>query len=73
MKETILVSVLIPTYNVEKYIESAIQSIINQTYNNIEIIVVDYGSTDDTFSILEKIKFKESKLKLFKHYLCYQL
>ena len=43
MKETILVSVLIPTYNVEKYIESAIQSIINQTYNNIEIIVVDDG------------------------------
>ena len=51
MKETILVSVLIPTYNVEKYIEEAIQSIINQKYKNFEIIVVDDCSTDNTFSI----------------------
>ena len=67
MKETILVSVLIPTYNVEKYIEEAIQSIINQTYKNFEIIVVDDCSTDNTFSILEKIKIIEPRLRLFKN------
>lgn len=64
---TPLVSVLIPVYNVEKFIESAIQSISNQTYNNIEIIVVDDGSTDDTLLILEKIKLRETRLKLFKN------
>tara|TARA_B110000091_G_C13758392_1_gene450931 strand:- start:375 stop:1322 length:948 start_codon:yes stop_codon:yes gene_type:complete len=66
MKETILVSVLIPTYNVEKYVEEAIQCIINQTYKNFEIIVVDDCSTDNTFSILEKIKIIEPRLKLFR-------
>ena len=67
MKETILVSVLIPTYNVEKYIEEAIQCIINQTYKNFEIIVVDDCSTDNTFSILEKIRIIEPRLRLFKN------
>ena len=67
MKDTILVSVLIPTYNVEKYIEEAIQCIINQTYKNFEIIVVDDCSTDNTFSILEKIKIFEPRLRLFKN------
>ncbi len=67
MEQTILISVLIPTYNVEKYIRSAINSVINQTYINFEIIVVDDGSSDQTFSILEEIKKNEPRLKLFKN------
>jgi glycosyltransferase involved in cell wall biosynthesis len=67
MEQNILISVLIPTYNVEKFINSAIQSVINQTYSNLEIIVVDDGSTDQTYSILEKIKKSEPRLKLYKN------
>lgn len=67
MEQTILISVLIPTYNVEKYIQCAIECVVSQTYKNIEIIVVDDGSTDDTYSVLEKIKTFEPRLKLFRN------
>ena len=50
-----LVSICIPAYNSEKFISETIHSIINQTYSNIEIIVVDDGSTDGTVSILKGI------------------
>jgi len=60
-----LVSVLIAAYNEEKYILECIDSIINQTYNNIEIIVIDDGSTDKTLDILES--YNDNRLKIFTH------
>ncbi len=62
-----LVSVLIPAYNVEKYIKEAVVSIQNQTYKNLEIIVVDDGSTDDTFNIVKVLAEGDSRIKLLRN------
>lgn len=50
-----LVSVIVPCYNHERYIEECILSIVDQTYKNIEIVVIDDGSKDDSFKILKKL------------------
>lgn len=49
-----LVSIIIPVYNSEKFLKESLESVINQTYKNIEIICVDDGSTDDSLKILEQ-------------------
>jgi alpha-1,3-rhamnosyltransferase len=51
-----LVSVLIPSYNHEKYVGEAILSVVNQTYKNIELIVIDDGSTDSSPKIISKLQ-----------------
>jgi glycosyltransferase involved in cell wall biosynthesis len=60
-----LVSIIIPCYNSEKYIAEAIESALNQTYPNIEVVVIDDGSTDDSLNIINKysnkIIFKSQK------------
>lgn len=55
IKKTYLVSVIIPCYNSEKYIEKCIESVINQSYSNIEIILIDDGSQDNTYEIISKV------------------
>lgn len=65
MKENILVSIIIPMYNSEKYIEKTLQSLINQTYKNIEIIVVDDGSTDQSKKNVEAIAKTEKRIKYY--------
>ena len=62
-----LVSVIIPVYNVEKYVDEAITSIINQTYENIELIVIDDGSSDRTYDICRFLASKDPRVKLFKN------
>lgn len=57
MKE--LVSIIIPAYQEEYRIERCLQSILNSTYHNLEIIVVNDGSTDHTDKIVENLKKKE--------------
>ncbi len=59
-----MVTVIIPAFNTEKYVKECIDSILNQTYNNIEIIIVDDGSTDSTGKILEEYKEISKKIKV---------
>ena len=61
-----LVSIIIPTYNTEKFIGDTLQSVQNQTYKNWEMILVDDASTDKTVSVIEEFAKKDSRIKLFK-------
>jgi len=60
-----LVSILIVTYNADKFIEKTIRSCLNQTYNKFEILILDNNSTDKTVQVIKK--FKSPKIKLFKN------
>ena len=63
------ISVIMPVYNAEKTIERAILSIINQTYNNIELILINDGSIDGTESIIKKYMLcMDSVVNLFLEY-----
>ena len=53
MKED-LISIIIPVYQVEKYIERCLKSVINQTYSNMEIILIDDGSKDQSGKICDE-------------------
>lgn len=59
-----LISLIIPIYNVEKYLDKCIETIINQTYSNIEIILVDDGSTDASGEISDIWKEKDKRIKV---------
>lgn len=56
------VSIIIPVYNVEKYLHKCIDSILGQTFNDYEIILIDDGSTDKSLQICEEYKVKNSKI-----------
>ncbi len=62
-----LVSVIIPLYNCEKYLRSTIFSILNQTYTNLEIIIVEDHSQDNSFELAKKISKNEKKIKLYQN------
>ncbi len=62
-----LVSIVLPTYNGSNYIEQSINSCINQTYHNWELIIVDDCSTDNTAIIIEEYIKKDSRIKTIKH------
>lgn len=64
MDDSILVSVVIPTYNREKTIQKSIDSVLNQTYRNIELVVIDDGSTDGTETLVKSIQ--DERLKYYK-------
>lgn len=58
-------SIVMPTYNVEKYVGEAIESVLNQSFEDFEYIIVDDGSSDDTISIIRS--FEDKRIKLFEN------
>ena len=65
-KENILkFTIIIPTYNSENYIEKAIESVLNQTYSNLELIIVNDGSTDSTPEIINRYAKQDKRIKIF--------
>ena len=56
------VSVIVPVYNVQDYIEECLLSIMNQSYKEIEIVAVNDGSTDDSLRVLEKMQARDSRI-----------
>lgn len=66
MEDNYLVSIFIPVYNGEEYLNETIQSILNQTYSNIEILLVDDSSLDNSYQLLKEFALKDSRIKVFK-------
>lgn len=59
-----LLSVIVPVYNMEKYLEECVESILNQTYKEVELILVDDGSTDTSGMICDKYEQEDSRVKV---------
>ena len=59
-----LLSVIIPAYNVEKYIDHCLNTVTNQTYKNLEIIIVDDGSPDNSGKIIDDWSKKDCRIKV---------
>ena len=63
MKQQLL-SVIVPCYNVEKYLDKCIQSIVGQTYSHLEILLIDDGSTDNTGTVCDAWQAKDSRIRV---------
>ena len=59
----ISISVLMPVYNSEKFLEETVQAVINQSYTNWELILVDDGSTDNSKKLCDELRKKENRIK----------
>ena len=56
------ISVIVPVYNVGKYLEECLESLVNQTLENIEIICVNDGSTDNSLNVLNEYRKKDKRI-----------
>lgn len=59
-----MISIIIPVYNIEKYLSRCIESVLDQTYQNLEAIFVNDGSTDNSLKILEEYQKKDKRIKI---------
>ena len=58
------ISVIIPVYNTEKYIKRCLESVVNQSFKNIEIVIVDDCSPDNSHSVIESYQKNDSRNKI---------
>ena len=63
-----LISVLLPVFNAEKDINVAIQSILNQSYKDLELLIIDDGSTDNSYQICMNISEQDNRVKVFRNH-----
>ena len=63
----ILVSVIMSVYNSEKYVEESVRSIMKQSYSNLEVLIADDCSTDNSYEILLKLANEDSRIKIIKN------
>ena len=61
---TTLITIIVPVYNIEKYLSDCIESLVNQTYKNVEIILVDDGSKDGSVEICDRAALNDSRVKV---------
>lgn len=61
------VSIIIPVYNTEEFVEEAVRSIMNQTLQDIEIIIINDGSTDNSLSIIERLSLEDKRINIYSH------
>lgn len=59
------ISVIVPIYNQEQYLNKSISSIINQKYDNLEIILINDGSTDSSIQIIDDFALTDSRIRFF--------
>ena len=59
------ISVIVPVYNTEAYLKECVDSIVNQTYQNLEILLVDDGSTDNSGAMAEKFALEDKRVRVF--------
>ena len=64
MKEKFLISVIIPVYNAEKYLVRCVNSVLTQTYENIELVLVNDGSKDNSLKICKKLQSEDTRIKV---------
>ena len=67
MSQNHLISIILPTYNSETFISETISSVINQTYQNWELIIIDDCSTDSSMSVIDSFSENEKRIKFFKN------
>ena len=60
-----LISIIIPVYNVKEYVTRCIDSVLKQTYSNLEVLIIDDGSTDGSAEICDRLAESDTRIKVF--------
>lgn len=64
-KQQDLISVIVPVYNIKEYLERCVDSILAQTWENLEVLLVDDGSTDGTENLVDELQKKDPRIRVF--------